>query len=72
MGIGTNHHTKRIRNLHTRYWLLMVNGLALAGLITYGLTVRGAQAATDTAVLHSMMDSDTTMAPSLLSPPEVR
>lgn len=70
--MATKHHTKRFRNLHARYLLLMVNGLALAALITYGLTVRGAQAATDTAVLHTMMDSDTAAPYTVLQPPVVR
>lgn len=64
------HHTKRIRNLHTRYSMVMLYAVAVGCLLTYGVTLRGAQAATDTAVLHTMMDSDAEVAPSLLPPPE--
>lgn len=66
------HHATRIRRIHTRYCLLAVNALVLTGLLTYGLTLRTAQAAEDTGALHAMMDSDTIMAPSLLMPPEVK
>lgn len=61
---------KARRTLHTRYTLIIINAVALAALLTYGMVVRGAEASTDTAVMHAIMDSDSAQ-PFMLQPPTV-
>lgn len=73
--MAIKHHAKRFRCLHTRYMLIMLNGLVITGLLTYGITVRAAQAATqaveDDMSKNFMMDSDTSQSYGMLMPPAV-